>query len=350
MPVQVDPNRSSYDSQGGATDPSRKPSSQLQEQSSQRVTIGLINNMSETAFKTTERQFVSLLNSASEGIQISLSLYVLPGILGAESSGHRAGSRYSSVETLWDTHLDGLIVTGREPMTPNLRDESYWESFTKVLEWARENTYSTVWSCLAAHGAVLHMDGIGRRKSDDKNFGVYECVRVSDHRLTAGLSPHLQMPHSRWNSVAEEELMASGYSVLTRTADACVDTFVKQENSLFVFFQGHPEYESDTLLREYRRDVGRYLRGEMNKYPLVPRGYFDLSTEGALIALREKAMFCRSEELLANVTAILEEKKIENTWHSTAASIYRNWLEYICAQKNESQRDGYEDVAYPVSL
>jgi homoserine O-succinyltransferase/O-acetyltransferase len=350
MPVHVNLNRSSYDSQGGATDPSRKPPSQLPEQSSQCVTIGLINNMSEAAFKATERQFVSLLDAASEGIQISLSLYVLPGILCTESSGHHAGSRYSNVETLWDTRLDGLIVTGREPMTPNLRDESYWESFTKVLEWARENTYSTVWSCLAAHGAVLHMDGIGRRKSDDKNFGVYECVRASDHRLTAGLSPHLHMPHSRWNSVAEEELMASGYSVLTRTADAGVDTFVKEENSLFVFFQGHPEYESDTLLREYRRDVGRYLRCEVNTYPLIPRGYFDLSTERSLTALREKAMSCRNEESLASVTATLEEKKIENTWHSTATRIYRNWLEYICAQKNESQGDGYEGVACPVSL
>jgi homoserine O-succinyltransferase len=350
MPVQVDPNRSSYDSQEDVTEPSRKPPSKLPEQSGQCVTIGLINNMSEAAFRATERQFVSLLDSASEGIQINLSLYVLPGIQRAESNGHHASSRYSNVETLWSTRLDGLIVTGREPMTPNLRDESYWESFTKVLEWARENTYSTVWSCLAAHGAVLHMDGIGRRKSDDKNFGVYECVRVSDHRLTEGLSPHLQMPHSRWNSVAEEELMASGYSVLTRTADAGVDTFVKQENSLFVFFQGHPEYEPDTLLREYRRDVGRYLRGEMNTYPLIPRGYFDLSTEGALIALQEKAISCRSEKLLADITTIFEEKKIEDTWHWAAARIYRNWLEYICARKNEGHRDGYEDIACSVSI
>jgi homoserine O-succinyltransferase/O-acetyltransferase len=334
MPVQVDPNRSSYDSQEDVTEPSRKPPPKLPEQSGQCVTIGLINNMSEAAFRATERQFVSLLDSASEGIQINLSLYVLPGIQRAESNGHHASSRYSNVETLWSTRLDGLIVTGREPMTPNLRDESYWESFTKVLEWARENTYSTVWSCLAAHGAVLHMDGIGRRKSDDKNFGVYECVRVSDHRLTTGLSPHLQMPHSRWNSVAEEELMASGYSVLTRTADAGVDTFLKQENSLFVFFQGHPEYEPDTLLREYRRDVGRYLRYQANTYPSIPRDYFDRSTEDALAALPEEARSRRSKEVLAGVANALEMAKSEDTWQGTAARIYRNWLEYICERKD----------------
>ena len=57
---------------------------------------------------------------------------------------------------------------------------------TRILEWARENTHSTVWSCLAAHAAVLHMDGIGRHRSADKHFGVFECVRVSEHPLLAG--------------------------------------------------------------------------------------------------------------------------------------------------------------------
>ena len=53
--------------------------------------------------------------------------------------------------------------------------------------------------------------------------------------------------------------------MLTRSADAGVDTFIKQRKKLFVFFQGHPEYESDTLLREYRRDMGRYFRGETTR-------------------------------------------------------------------------------------
>ena len=78
--------------------------------------------------------------------------------------------------------------------------------------------------------------------------------------------------------------------VLARTADAGVDTFVKEGKSLFVFFQGHPEYDADTLLREYRRDVERYLRHETSVHPSIPRGYFDHTTERALAALREKAM------------------------------------------------------------
>src|SRR4029077_10668579 len=175
----------------------------------------------------------------------------------------------------------------------------FWGSLTRVLEWAECHTYSTILSCLAAHAGILHIDGIARRPLGDKRFGVYECVRVSDHPLTAAAPSHLQMPHSRWNEIPEEALQACGYRVLTRSEDAGVDTFVKQRKSLFVFFQGHPEYEASTLLLEYRRDIGRFLRGERETYPNMPHGYFDQETVEALRALRERAVADRREELLA---------------------------------------------------
>lgn len=233
----------------------------FREQPTRHITIGLINNMPDGALEATERQFLSLLDTASDDIQIRLALFSLPGVPRGESGATHVHKYYSGAEELWGTHLDGLIVTGREPLTSNLSDEPYWESFTKTLEWAQDNTYSTVCSCLAAHAALLHNDGICRIRSEMKHCGVFECVRMSDHALTAGMPSLFKLPHSRWNGISEDELMSCGYQVLARSADAGVDTFIKQYKSLFVFFQGHPEYESDTLLLEYRRDVARYLRG-----------------------------------------------------------------------------------------
>jgi homoserine O-succinyltransferase len=177
------------------------------------------------------------------------------------------------------------------------------------------------------------MDGIRRAKRNDKVFGIFECAHASDHPLTAGTPSSFRLPHSRWNGVPEEQLTDCGYKVLTQSADAGVDTFIKQQKKLFVFFQGHPEYESDTLLREYRRDVGRYIKGEAARYPLLPQSYFDEATVAELTALQEKATSQRSEELLPELSSILGSKKIENTWQSSAAGIYRNWLAHICAQK-----------------
>jgi homoserine O-succinyltransferase len=312
------------------------------------VTIGLVNNMPVAAFQATERQFVSLLNSASEGIAVRLLLYTLPGGSRTQPGGPSAG-RYASVETLWAheeagpiPHLDALIVTGAEPIRPDLRDEAYWESFTRLVDWARANTCSAVWSCLAAHAAVLHMDGVGRRKRNAKLSGIYPCELASKHRLMAGSQPGFPVPHSRWNGMAESDLADHGYEVLARTAGAEVDTFVKEEQSLFVFFQGHPEYEADTLLREYRRDVGRYLRQEADTYPLLPQGYFDGDTEARLHALRERATSCNGEhsgrqELLHSLASVLEGVSIEKTWQASAVNVYRNWLGYLCERKNPGE-------------
>src|SRR5580700_3128783 len=297
------------------------------------IKIGLINNMSDEALKATERQFISLLESASDNLPIHLSFYTLPGVPRNDFTAGHISRRYSNIEELWDGCLDGLIVTGREPKAANLADEPYWDSFTRMLAWAQENCQATVFSCLAAHAAIQHMDGIRRVQRDDKVFGIFECARVSDHWLTAGTVSPFRLPHSRWNGVPEEQLRDCGYKVMTRSAEAGVDTFVKQQKRLFVFFQGHPEYDSDTLLREYRRDVGRYIKGEASRYPLIPKSYFDEATVEELAAFEKKAVSRRSEELLSELNAILGNKSIVNTWQASAASIYRNLLGHICAQK-----------------
>ena len=309
--------------------PHTLPHTNEKELSLEPIRIGLVNSMPEAAFKATEEQFFSLLESASEGISIELSLYVLRGTPIADSNRDRAASRYAYVDELWSQTLDGLIVTGTEPTTAALKDEPYWESFAQLIEWARDNTLSTVWSCLAAHAAILHMDGIERRRNRTKHFGVFECHRLSDDRLLKGTASHLSIPHSRWNGVAEQDLSARGYQILTRTADAEVDTFVKQQNSLFVFFQGHPEYATDTLLREYRRDIGRFLRDDANAYPRLPHGYFDSAAERAFSSLQENAPSLHRDQLLAGIASVMESLTIENTWQSTAVRIYSNWLAHL---------------------
>ena len=333
MPVYLESNHSGHGLQTPTNWLYDKLPVKFQERPTRYIKIGLVNNMSDGALTATEQQFLSLLDSASDDILIDLSLYALPGVPRKEQARCHIESCYSNIKNLWDRRLDGLIVTGREPLMPNLKDEPYWESFTRVLEWAQDNTYSTVWSCLAAHAAILHMDGICRIKSEEKHFGIFECERVSDHMLTLETPSRIRLPHSRWNGISEDILTSCGYEVITRSIDVGVDTFIKQKDSLFLFFQGHPEYEANTLLLEYRRDVGRYLRRERDTYPSMPRSYFDEETVNALTVIREKAMSCRSEELLEEISVALEKRNIENTWHLTAACIYRNWLEYICRQK-----------------
>jgi homoserine O-succinyltransferase len=326
-----------------------KQAVEFRESDANCLDIGLINNMPGAALEATERQFRVLLDAAADGIVVRLSIYALPDVPRTDVSQRHVCSFYSDIRDLWDSHPDGLIVTGTEPRTPNLTDEPYWGSLTRLLEWAEHHTHSAVWSCLAAHAALLHMDGIGRRPLIDKRFGVFECARVSDHPLTVQAPPRLQMPHSRWNDIAEDALVTCGYHILTRSDNAGVDTFVKQRKRLLVFFQGHPEYEADTLLLEYRRDVGRFLRGVRDSYPTMPHGYFDPDTVDVLSALRERALWDRREELLADFPTGLVPGKLRHTWRPAAVSVYRNWLLYLRAQKARQLtarqgRSGFERV------
>jgi homoserine O-succinyltransferase/O-acetyltransferase len=298
-----------------------------------RLVIGLLNNMSVSALDATERQFAAILDSASAGIDIELKRFVLPEILESESTSIYRDRNYESSESLGSADVDGLIVTGREPMTPELRHEPYWDSFVQALEWAQNETVSTIWSCLAAHAAVLHLDGIRRVRSEQKHSGIYNCTRVSDHPIAAGMPLQFCLPHSRWNGLREADIMRAGYEVITQTEGGEVDCFLRQGKSLFVFFQGHPEYQAETLLLEYRRDVGRFLRGEATNYPCIPYGYFDRTATRELTAIQLRAIEDRREDTLAQIAAVFSTAETKNGWHSAASRFYRNWLGYISSQK-----------------
>jgi len=241
--------------------------------------------------------------------------------------------RYANINELWDDQLDGLIVTGAEPVARNLKDEPFWSTLKRLIEWAERNTYSTVWSCLAAQVAVLGMSGIERRPLGEKLFGVFECGRVSDHPLTAGMPSSFRMPHSRWNDIPEESLSGCGYRVLSQLANGIVDAFIKEGRHLSVFFQGHPEYDAASLLLEYRRDIRRYLAKEREWYPNTPENYFDENASACLGVLRSRAQADRRQETFVDFPASVQAAAMKNQWRAQAVGVYRNWLCHLAEQK-----------------
>jgi homoserine O-succinyltransferase len=147
----------------------------------------------------------------------------------------------------------------------------------------------------------------------------------------------MRFPHSRWNEVREDALTSCGYNVLTKSAQAGVDVFAKQKRkSLFVHFQGHPEYGTRTLLKEYRRDVKRFLRKEREMYPTLPYGYFDAVATKTLTEFQQSALAHPEEDQMALFPEAAVAQTLQNTWQSSAHCIYRNWLQYVLARKSEA--------------
>jgi homoserine trans-succinylase len=109
--------------------------------------------------------------------------------------------------------------------------------------------------------------------------------------------------------------------------------FVREGRSLFVFFQGHPEYDVASLLGEYRRDLGRFLRRERETCPAVPIGYFDAATAARLEEFAARLRGDRREEVLAEFPLDVAERGIRHGWREGAARIYANWLAFLASQK-----------------
>jgi len=295
-----------------------------------QLVIGLVNNMPDAALRTTELQVRTLLNRAAGDRPVRLRVFSMPDVPRSEYGRQHIAQFHEPIEDLWESDVAGLIVTGTEPKTPCLADEPYWPALAGLIDWASANTVSTIWSCLAAHAAVFHLDRIEREPCDGKLTGLFDCMRIDDHPLVSGLS-HWQVPHSRFNDLPEAALRRAGYKVLSRADRAGVDTFVKDLNkSLFIFLQGHPEYDGTALFGEYRRDIRRYLAGEA-AYPELPHGYFSDAATKLLMEFRDLAMQqdC-SVTLLEQFPAQRVAVDLSHTWRDDAARIYSNW--FTCLQ------------------
>ena len=293
------------------------------------VTVGLINNMGDAALKVTERQFTDLVSMSAGDIDVQFRLFALERTPRSPRALEYLSARYDPASAAMEGDLDALIITGAQPRTARLSEEPYWEELIELIDWAKEHTASTILSCLAAHAAVLHLDGLERRPLPEKCTGVFVFAAQPDHPFAGWQKRAGLIPHSRYNGLSRSDLERAGYDILTSSHTHGVDSFTKCFGSQFVFLQGHPEYDANSLAREYRRDLGRYLRRETDRRPPRPKGYFNAEAEAELDALelwaREEPGSLPTEDL----SIIDALAPTEAQWRDAAISFYRNWINMI---------------------
>jgi homoserine O-succinyltransferase/O-acetyltransferase len=302
-----------------------------------QIVIGLLNNMPDAALEATEQQFSALLAAAAGEHAVRLRCSSLPELERGPAARARLEADYWPLEELLAMRPDALIVTGTEPRTAVLEEEPYWGRLERLIAWADTHTASTVWSCLAAHAVAQALSGVRRQRLPQKRFGVFEHRIKTRHPLVTGLSAPLLTPHSRWNELPVGELERAGFTVLSASQETGADLFVRQGESLIVCFQGHPEYESLTLLKEYRRDVGRYLRAEQPHWPTLPEGYFNSEALRLIADFRGRAAAARDPRSLADFPMGSLAAGLEARWQPGAVAIYRNWLQHLAAARQRTR-------------
>lgn len=283
--------------------------------------IGFLNMMPDAALQATERQFIRLVGSCNRIAQFFVYPFSLPSLARSAEAGEYIDRYYSRFEDLQEQGLDALIITGANVENPNLDTEPFWEPLLDVARWAEDNVASTLCSCLATHALLKHSYDIDRQPLRNKRWGVYSHqICATDHPLNRDINTRFDVPHSRYNDISLSQLEAAGLRVLAESAEGGVHLAVSPDQVRVIYFQGHPEYDRVSLLKEYKREVLRYQAGECEAMPPFPENYFPDAARQLIEALSPES------KALIDVLDNDVEQHLDNTWGDTAKAIINNWL------------------------
>lgn len=169
--------------------------------------------------------------------------------------------------------LDGLIVSGAPVEEMPFEAVSYWPELSELLRLAQTRVASTLGLCWGAL-ALGQLLGLQKFTFSRKLFGVYELVnRAPEHALLRAEEPRFSCPQSRHSGFVPESVLAAEASgrvqVLAESAEAGA-VILESADGRHVLHIGHPEYEADRLLFEYRRDhaAGRPDVGRPHNFDL----------------------------------------------------------------------------------
>lgn len=176
-----------------------------------------------------------------------------------------------------------------------------------------------------------------------KQWGVYNH-RISDasHPLMRGINTRFDAPHSRFNDISRQLMEEAGLTVLAENSEVGVLMAVSPDQFRGVYFQGHPEYDAVSLLKEYKREVNRYLNDELDSPPLCPANYF---SEHAMAIVAKHIAACEKSKKDDSAAPAFPEddlvQLVDNTWGDTGKAIVNNWLGLVYQLTNLDRRQQY---------
>ncbi|MEG2720503.1 MAG: homoserine O-succinyltransferase [Oscillospiraceae bacterium] len=258
----------------------------------------IILNLMPTKIET-ETQILRLLSNSP--LQIEIDLLQVSSHISKNTSEEHMLQFYKTFDEVKNLKFDGMIVTGAPVELMDFEEVDYWEELCEIFEWAKKNVYSTFNICWGAQAALYYQYGVQKHYLKEKLFGVFEH-RPLDlyHPLLRGFSDVYHVPHSRHTETRKEDIaMVKDLQILSYSEKAGVHLISDMQCRNF-YCTGHCEYDSDTLAREYFRDLDKGIDIKM------PYNYFPDDD-------------IRKTPLL--------------TWRGAGSLLFQNWLNYFVYQK-----------------
>lgn len=258
----------------------------------------LILNLMPTKIET-ETQLLRLLGNSP--LQVEIELLQTASHLSKNTPSVHLLDFYKVFDDVKNERYDGMIITGAPVETLDFEQVDYWDELCCIMEWSRNNVYSTLHICWGAQAALYYHFGIQKKLLQKKLSGVYEH-RITDpfHPLVRGFDDWFMMPHSRNTEISQTDVEACDELIVLARSEMAGVAIVANKNGRQFFFTGHCEYDRHTLANEYFRDVNRGLE------PEIPYNYFPADDPSAVPKM---------------------------TWRSHANLLFENWLNYYVYQQ-----------------
>ena len=246
----------------------------------------------------TETQLLRLLGNTP--LQLEISLLRMASHDPRNTAQAHLDAFYTTFDEAAEQKFDGLIITGAPIETLDFEQVDYWPELQEIMDWSRDNVFSTMHVCWGAQAGLYHHHGIPKYPLERKIFGVFPH-RVLDprNRVLSGFDEVFPAPHSRHTETRAADIEATDDLELLAVSDEAGVYLVGSRDGRELYVTGHPEYERHTLKLEYDRDHARGLD------VAVPRHYYPADDPAA-------------EPIV--------------TWRSHAFLLYANWLNYCVYQ------------------
>lgn len=216
----------------------------------------IIVNLMPTKIET-ETQLIRLLSNTP--LQIEVTLLKMDSYLSKHISNEHMQNFYKTFDNIKNEKFDGLIITGAPVETLPFEKVDYWEELTNIMEWSKTNVFSTLHICWGAQAGLFHHYGIQKHILDNKLFGIYpiNIETCQFEKLFRGFDEIFNMPQSRYTSINTEDVKNNkNLKILAHSSETGVCIATNLDNRQ-IFITGHLEYDRDTLLQEYKRDISQ---------------------------------------------------------------------------------------------
>ena len=134
----------------------------------------------------------------------------------------------------------------------------------------------------------------------------------------------------------------AGLKVLVDSPEGGVLIATSPDGFRTIYLQGHPEYDTTSLLKEYKREVSRFIRGELSDYPPYPKNYFRDQAIAVLTEYRDDLLDAMHKDLPLPILPESElNELIDMTWVDTGKALMNNWLGLVYQLTDLDRREPF---------